>query len=440
MPIRRPARVRGSRSAENPAVPLSSLVDEESDTYQALAGGGYNASGVKINRTRALGLSAVWRGVNLIAGDVGRHSFRVYAYDGDGLTPDPAHRAVRVMRRPNEYMTPFTFRQTLQAHALLSGNGYAYIVRDKETAWPLELLPLDPEQTYPIRADGQLWYVSRCGDPIPGKRRNNRQFVKIQSADVLHIKGLGFDGLVGYSVMRILRETLGVAVAARDYGARYFANDGSVGVVLQCPAGMKAEAIDNLRNSWSKLHVGLKNAHRFAILRDGVSIANYSRTNARDAQLLENRQFDAREIANVLGVPPHKVGDPSRTAYNSLESENQGYQEDTLGRWFVSWEQECDSKLLTEAEKIRETHCCRFDPRPLSGVPLVSQASFFSTMTTMGAMNVDEVRAALNMNPIPGGAGKVYRVPVNLAPSTPAPAPPAEPTPTPDAAPPQGEE
>src|SRR5690348_7196708 len=129
-------------SIENPAVPLAAI-GEDSILGEVLTGG---KSTRRVNRKRALGLSAVWRGVNLIANDVGRHTFRVYKYAGDGLLDDPAHQAARVMRRPNGYMTPFTFRQTLQAHALLSGNGYAYIWRDAN-ARPLELLPLDPDQT-----------------------------------------------------------------------------------------------------------------------------------------------------------------------------------------------------------------------------------------------------------------------------------------------------
>lgn len=415
-------------SVENPAVPLSSLADGD-DTYDALTGGSYTGSGAKVNRRTALGLSAVWRGVNLISGDVGRHSFRVYQYDGAGLTPDRAHQAALVMRRPNEYMTPFTFRQTLQAHALLSGNGYAYILRDA-SARPYELLPLDPDTTWPVRVGGQLWYVSQVTDaPVKGARRGVKTMVKIPAPDMLHIKGLGFDGLTGYPVLKILRETLGAAVAARDYGARYFLNDASPGVVLEVPAGMKDTAITNLRNTWGSIHEGFKKSHRPAILRDGVKLVPFAKATARDAQMLESRAFDAREVANVLGVPPHKVGDPSRTAYNSLESENQGYHEDTLGRWFVAWEQECDAKLLTEYEKVQESHCCKFDPRPLSGVPLAQQASFFSTMFNIGSLNVDEIRALINLNPLPNGAGKIYRVPVNLAPAT---APVATPTPEPE--------
>ena len=417
-------------SAENPAVPLSTLAD--GDTYDALTGDTSNASGVKVTRNRALGHSAIWRGVNLIAGDVGRHPFRVYRYNGSGLSDDPRHQAARVMRRPNDYMTPFTFRQTLQAHALLSGNGYAYIFRDPD-ARPLELLPLDPERTWPIRVNGELWYVSECGEPVPGKRRNSRGMVRIRATDMLHIKGLGFDGLCGYPVMRILRETIGGALAARDYGARYFRNNATPGIVLEVPAGMKDGAISVLRSSWAELHQGVNNAHRPAILRDGVKLAQWA-ANAKDAQLIENRDFDNRDVANILGVPPHKVGDPSRTAYNSLESENQAYQEDTLGRWFCGWEQEADCKLLTELEKNTETHCCRFDPRPLSRVGLATRGAYYAQALMNGWLNIDEVRGFENLNPLPNGVGQVYRVAVNLAPAVaaPAPAPTTEPAPTTD--------
>ncbi|AMV23432.1 Phage portal protein [Gemmata sp. SH-PL17] len=418
-------------SAENPAVPLSSIADD-SDLYDALTAGGKSGSGVRVTVGKTLGLSAVWRGVNLIAGDIGRHAFGVYKYvdaSGEAKVPDRLHPAARVLRKPNDYMTPFTFRQTLQAHALLSGNGYAYILRSKEDGAPLQLLPLDPERTWPVRYNGELWYVTESCAPVPGKRRGARNWVKMPSTDVLHIKGLGSDGLCGYPVIKILRETIGGAIAARDYGGRYFRNDASPGVVIEVPAGMPDKAIENLKKTWGALHRGFRNAHEIAILRDGVKLATYSKASARDAQMLESRSFDAREVANILGVPAHKVGDPSRTAYNSLESENAGYREDTLNNWFVVWEQECDAKLLTEEQKASETHCHRFDPQPFAGVPLAQLAAFCSTMFNIGSMNQDETRGIFNMNPLPNGAGKRYMVPVNLAP---VPAPVAQPDPAPD--------
>lgn len=420
-------------SAENPAVPLSSLADGD-DVWDALTEGN-TRSGAKVTRKRTLGLSAVWRAVNLIANDLGRHTFRVYRYEGDGLADDPRHQAARVMRKPNDYMTPFTFRQILQAHALLSGNGYAYIFRDPN-ARPMELLPLDPDRTWPVRYRGELWYITQSDEPIPGRRRGAKNYVKIPASDMLHIKGLGFDGLVGYSVLKLLREAIGGALASRDYGARYFRNDASPGIVLICPASMKESAIVNLRKSWADLHQGFEKAHLPAILRDGVTLGTRNATNARDAQLLENRSFDARDIANIVGVPPHKVGDPSRTAYNSLESENQGYYEDTLGAWFTAWEQEADAKLLTELEKETESHCCRFDARPLARASIATKGAYFVQAIQNGWLNRDEVRAEEGRNPIPGGAGQVYMIPVNLAAAPggmPAPAP-AEPAPTADPA------
>lgn len=418
-------------SVENPAVPLSTLAD--GDTYDALTGGTETATGIKVTRTKALGVSALWRAVNLISNDVGRHAFRVYMYDGAGLVADPEHRAAKVMRRPNEMMTPFTFRQVVQAHALTEGNGYSYIYRDPVTAFPLALWPLDPNRTWPVRANGTLWYVFEYDEPIPGRRRNKRGMVKIPSADMIHIKGLGFDGLTGYPVTRILRETIGGAIAARDYGSRFFRNNARPGLALEVPVSMKPEAVNNLRESWEKLHTGLTNAHRVAILRDGVKLVTYD-TSAKNAQLLENREFDAREIANVIGVPPHKLGDPSKTAYNSLESENNGYREDTLDSWFVAWEQECDAKLLTEEEKVAESHCCKFDARPLSRLNATDRATFYNQGINGGWLNQDEVRGYENLNPLPSGQGKLYYRPVNLAPIT-ADQPTTNPAPVPSAQP-----
>lgn len=422
-----------ARSAENPAVPLSSIAEGDG-VYEALTGGGDGGSGVRVNHKRALGHSAIWRGVSLIAGSVGRHDFRVYRYvEGGGLVEDSQHQAARVMRRPTASMTRFTFRQTLQAHALLHGNGYAYIFRDG-FGRPLELLILDPSRTWPVVVNGETWYLSQVNRPVPGKRRSAADFVKLKGCDTLHIKGLGFDGLVGYDVVKVLRESIGGALAARDYGSRYFKNNASPGIVLEVPANMPEKAIKILRDSWAELHEGVHNAHRAAILRDGVKLASWA-ANARDAQLIENREFDTREIANILGVPPHKLGDPSRTAYNSLESENQSYQEDTLGPWFCQWEQECDLKLLTEIEKNEESHCCKFAPRPMAGVSLAGRGAYYVQALTNGWKNVDEVRALEGDNPLPGKAGQVYRTQLNLAPSVPAPAPAAEPATDPSATP-----
>jgi HK97 family phage portal protein len=432
-------------SVENPAVPLSQVF-EDSDLYDALAGDGPTASGVRVTRRRVLGYSAVWRSVCLISSAVGRLPVELYRWieSADGKTTkgrevDYRHPARRVLRRPSEGMTPIVFRKTLQSHALTEGNGYAYIVRDPLTQTPTELLILDPRRTWPVRVDGVTWYVSECGDPVPGKRRKFG-LVKIPAADMIHIMGLGSDGLCGFSVFKVLKETFGTALASRDYGARYFGNDSRPGIALVVPASMKDETVTKLRESWERLHKGVKQSHRAAILRDGVTLQTFG-AGARDAQLMENRAFDAREIAVVFGVPPHKVGDPSRTAYNSLEAENQSWLDDTLDDWLVTWEQELELKLLTEEQKDAESHVIEFTRRKLLRTNLSARGAYYQQATMGGWMNRDEVREEEGYNPIPDGKGEVFTLAVNLAPaaavdSDPAADPDAPPASTPPADPP----
>jgi HK97 family phage portal protein len=395
-------------SAENPEKPLS----QADDDILEWMGSTKTASGVRVSRRKALGYSAVWRAVNLIAGDVGRLPHKVYRRKGTGKEPDPTHPAYRLVnRKPNSYMTTFTFRQTVQAHALLNGNGYAYIVRNAD-AKPVELLILNPEATWPVRWNGQLWYTTTVMEA-----ENNGTLRRLPPEDVLHIRGLSFDGLVGYPVLQVLRESLGKAIAGRDYGARYFKNSARPGTVLEVPTGMKPEAITNLRESWERLHTGLDNSHKAAILRDGVKLVLIE-SKARDAQLIENLEFDAREVANVFGVPAHKVGDASKTAYNSLESENQSYYDDSLDRWLVVWEEEEAEKLLTEEEKDRDSHTIEVTRQALLRTNLAARGDYYSKAIQGGWLNRDEVRDFENLNPIPGGFGQEFLRPVNMTPAS----------------------
>lgn len=400
-------------SVENPSVPLSQA------TSEMFEGGPPSSSGVRVSRKRALGYSAVWRAVNLIAGDVGRLPVFVLMRDGSGKVPDKSHPAYRLLRRkPNPLMTAFTFRQTLQAHALTEGNGYAYVRR--ENSKPVELIILNPDVTHPVRVGGELWYVTQL--PVGQNRYEMR---KLPCTDVIHIKGLGFDGLAGYPVLKLLRDTLGKAIAARDYGARYFRNSARPTVVIEVPASMKPEAVENMRKSWERLHQGIDNAHKTGILREGAKLSTIAGS-AKDAQLIENLEFDAREVANVFGVPAHKVGDPTKVAYNSLESENQSYHDDTLDRWLICHEEEYADKLLTEEEKANDSHSIEFARQELLRTNLTARGNYYSQAVMGGWLSRDEVRGFENLNPIPGGKGSEFTLPVNVQSVEPA-APAAEP-------------
>jgi HK97 family phage portal protein len=413
----------GSRSAENPAVPLSSASFDD-DFWEAM-GAGRTTSGVRVTRTKALGYSAVWRAVSLISNKLGALPFKVFRAVGQGKEIDRKHPAYPLLfRRPNEYMGPMIFKQTLQSHALLRGNGYGYIYRDAD-ARPLEILPLNPEVTWPVRRGGKLWYVTEVPSGDVRDEDGKRELRRLPHTDVIHLRGLGFDGLVGYDVIKILRETLGKAIATREHGSRFFSNNARPSLALEFPAGMKDAVVDAVASRWGRMNQGLENSHKIGILREGVKITPFS-VNARDSQLTENLTFDAVDIANVFGLPPRKVGLDQGGGYNSLFEENQSVHDDTLDPWIAKWEEECDAKLLTKQEQDGETQECRFVRNAIMRSNPDQRAAFYEKLIRIGALSPDEARALEDMNPLPGGIGQKYFIQSGV---TPLDAPIAEPSP-----------
>lgn len=392
------------RSAENPAIPLS-----DADAFLDYFGGPESSSGVRINRGSALTYSPVWRAVNLISRDVAKLPLFVYERTDDGKNRATVHPSYSLLRwKPNSEMTSYVFRQVLMASTLLDGNGYAYILRDRD-ANAVELIPLMSDRVTPVRENGRLLYVVTL---VTGEQR------KVLAENMLHVKGLGFDGLVGYSPIQKARNSLGVGMAAEEFGGRYFSNDAKPGVVLEHPGKLSDQAAKRLRESWSAMHKGLSRAHSAAILEEGMKVNPFSH-NARDSQLLELRQFQVRDVANWFGVPPHKLGDTTRTAFASLEQENQSYLDDALDGWLVAWEEECREKLLTEQQKREDTHFIEFERKALVRADLKTRSEYYAKALG-GApwMVVDEVRSLENMNDLPDGVGEIYQRPLNMAQST----------------------
>lgn len=377
--------------AATPENPQISLNDPEA--WGLFGGGSESSSGVRVNRLSALTYSPWWRGINLLAGDVAKLPLHVYRTNGGGKDKAKNHPAYRLLRRKaNEYQTAYQFRLQLTGHVISGGNGYAFISRAGDGT-PLELWPLDPDVTTPVRVNGKLWYVTKVGN----------EDRKLVPTDVLHVKGLGFDGLVGYNVVDRARESLGLGIAHRSYGSTYFKKSARPAIVLETPGKMTAKAVEQLRESWDRMHAGLDNSHRTAILDNGLT-AKVISFSARDSQLLESAQFSIRDVANFIGIPPHKLGDTSRTGYASLEQENLSYLTESLDQRLVMWEDECWDKLLTEEEKDSESHSVEFLRAALDRADRATRANYFRTALG-GApwMTQNEVRSAENMNPVDGG-------------------------------------
>lgn len=389
-----------SRSIENPNEPL---YDPKNWLAEAF-GAEESAAGVRINAEKALTYAPWWRGINLLSSDVGKLPLLVYRRNGPGKERDPQHQAYRLLRYRvnNELMSAFTFKQTLTSHALSHGNGYAWILRSGD-ARPQELIVLNPLDVIPFRENGRFWYGVRVGV----------EWRRINPTDIFHIKGLSPDGMRGYSVYAKARESLGEGLAAQEYGSRFFSNGARPSVVIEVPNGMSDDAQRSFLKQWERMHTGLESSHRTAILTNGAKVNGFS-VNARDSQLHEIRKFNLVDIANWIGVPVHKVGGEGRTAYSSLEQENQAYLDESLDPWLVRWEDECREKLLTEEQKERDTHTVEFLRQALVRADIVARYTAHNIAVRGGWENRDEVRNSENKGPLPDGEGQKFFAPLEL--------------------------
>lgn len=381
------------RSAENPAEPLDAGLFDD---------GRLSAAGIRVSPQTALRVGAVWRAVNLIANDVGKLPIKVYKREGEGQRSEQRrHPAWRLLtRRPSAELTPIHLKRTITAHALLRGGGYGYISRS--AAGELrEIVPLPPQpETVPVRENGRLWYVTQLAN---GERR------RLDPRNVLHIRGLGFDGLCGYSAVEYGAGAFGLALAGEEYGGRFFANDGTPNLVLEVPAFLKPEERRAIKGEWAKMHQGLSNSHKVALLQGGIS-AKAVGISAKDAQLLELRQFQLLDIANWFGIPPYKLGASVNVSYKSLEQENQNYLDQAMDPWLVTWEEELTAKLLTDEEQA-DGYYLEYDRNALVRADMATRWGIYDRSVNGGLLTLNEARGRENLPPLPGG--DQLRIPVN---------------------------
>ncbi|MFH1603742.1 MAG: phage portal protein [Pseudomonadota bacterium] len=365
-----------------------------------LIGGGPSLSGVSVNETKALGYSPVWAAINIIAGAVGTLPFIVYRnLANGGKEKAKTNRNYNLVRyRPNPYMDALTFRETLQGHVLTWGNGYAEIERDAVNR-PVNLWPLRPDRMKLEMRGGELWYVQR----MPAGEE-----VGLPAMNVLHIKGLGFDGFQGYSPIKTHMESIGLGMGAERYGASFFGNASRPAGVLQHPGHMSDDAQERLRNSWNAAHQGLGKQFRMAILEEGMEWKQIG-IPPEEAQFIETRRFQIGDAARIYQVPPHMLGDLERATFSNIENQGIAFVTQTLMRWLTRWELECDYKLFSLEQS---TYFTEFLVEGLLRGDTQSRYQAYATGRQWGWLSANDVRERENMNPVEGG--DEYLVPMNM--------------------------
>ncbi len=355
-------------------------------------GGGWNflfggtTSGKAVNERTAMQTSAVYACVRILAESVAGLPLHVYERTANGSkSTKPSHPLYQLLHdEPNREMTSFVFRETLMSHLLLWGNAYAQIIRDGR-GFPIALYPLLPDRMAVDRNEsGELVYTYQ----------SDKGQVKLRRENVLHIPGLGFDGLIGYSPIAMAKNAVGLALATEDYGATFFANGANPGGVLEHPGVIKPEQADRLRESWQS-QFGGANAHKVAVLEEGLKFHQMS-IPPEQAQFLETRKFQINEIARIFRVPPHMVGDLEKSSFSNIEQQSLEFVKYTLDPWVVRWEQSLQQALILPSEKA--TIFIKFNLDGLLRGDYQSRMQGYSTGIQNGFMSVNDVRGLEDMN------------------------------------------
>jgi HK97 family phage portal protein len=323
----------------------------------------------------------------------------------DDREPDPDFYLADLLQyEPNPEMTAVTFIETLTAHLVGWGNAYAEIVRDGGNR-PRELWPLRPDRMQVLREEGRLVYRYSRSD---GKQ------VDLRPEDVLHIPGLSFDGIVGYSVLANQR-AVELALAAEEYGTAIWRNNARPGIVLSHPKTLSRGAIERLVVQFEELK-GPGNANKTVVMEEGLAL-NEVGIPPEDAQYIETRKFQRMEIIGMFLIPPHMAGDTERsTSWGAgIAEQNQKWLDLGLGMYLRRWEQAIRRSCITSA--YRRTHYVEFKRDALLRGDPLKRAQIQHIRWMDGNLSQDEIRRMENQNALEGGRGRGYFVPMNMIPA-----------------------
>lgn len=375
-----------------------------SDDWAALFGASLSSTGVNITPDGAMRCAAVLSCVRVLAETVAGLPFIVYRRTESSRERDPNLAVFKLLQtRPNRYQTAFEFREMLMAHCLLRGNGYAQKVYDRRGD-VVELVPLNPTKVTPkMTSDGAVVYEFKS---------QTYQTITFSSDDIFHLKGMATDGITGVSPITYARETVGLSIAAEEFGARVFSNDAKPGGILEHPGKLSDEAHQRLKDSWQKAHAGVQNAHKVAILEEGMRWQRIG-ISSSDSQFIESRKFQIEEIARIFRVPPHMIGHLERATFSNIEHQSLDFVQHTILPWLRRWEQAITARLFSDSEQT--THYCEFLVEGLLRGDIQSRYSAYAVGRQWGWLSADDVRRLENMEPLPDAAGEKYLVPLNMS-------------------------
>lgn len=374
-----------TRLLEKRAHPASNI-----DWGDLFGRGGQTSAGVDVTADKALTYAAYYACIRVISETIATLPLIVYKRSDRGKERAPESSLYNLLHHaPNPWMTSVEYRETKLAHTLSWGNAYSEIEFNR-AGNPVALWPLRPDRMTVTKSGRELRYLYDLGD---GEIRN------LPARNIHHLRGLGNDGIVGYSPVRVAMQAIGLGLGTEEYGARFFGNGARPGLIVRHPGKLSQAAAERLKKSFEDEHKGLGMAHRTKVLEEGMEISTIG-IPPEEAQFLETRKFQALEIARIFRVPPHMIGDLDRATFSNIEEQSLNFVIYTLRPWLVRDEQRLTADLLNDAEQ--KTLLIEYLVDGLLRGNIQARYQAYNTAINAGFFTRNEVRELENKNPLDG--------------------------------------
>lgn len=359
-------------------------------------------TGQNVDVQSVLGLSAVWRALNILSDSISSLPIEVVQKTAENTTKlalkHPVYRLLTIS--PSPLFTPYTMLHTMVVHAALTGNAYAFIHREQVTRYPKKITIIDPGRvSMHVLENDQVVYK------VDGYDKT------IKPGDMIHFGGLSWNGLSGVNVLEYLSDNFGLALANQEYLAKFFADGATIAGVIKHPGRLDDNSMLRLRRSWENQYGGSANSGKTAILEQGMDYESIG-LSPQQAAAAETKKLTISDIARIFGVPQFLLEDLDRATFSNIEHLSLLFLKHTIRPWCKRIESEFNRKLFPEDEQGE--FMVRFDIDDLHMVDLESRGQYIETMMKWGILNRDEIRERENYNPIADGSGKTYFVPMNM--------------------------
>jgi len=384
----------GARAqVENPQVPLTST------TLLDWMAGPKVAAGVSVSERSSLGMPAVWRAVNLIAGTAASLPLHAYRRGDESRLPVDRGPAAALLDDPHPDLTPFELWEIGYGHLCLWGNAYFRILRNRLDQ-PRELWPLHPSQVRVGRDSATAMKVYEVTNDAGEKEPHTDR-------TVLHVPGFGYDGICGVSPIRAARQGIGLAMAAEEFGARLFGSGSLAAGILQTEQRLEQAHADALARRWEAKTKGLAAAHKTVVLDSGAKFEQLT-IPPEDAQFIESRRFQITEVGRMFGVPPFLMMETEKSTSwgTGLEQQAIGWVKFDLRRYLLRFEQRI-TKLIRPDNVF-----ARYSVEGLLRGDSAARAQFYRQMWELGVFSTNDIRELEDRSPVEGGDQR-YR-PLNM--------------------------